>query len=84
MAEKLIPGIPHATRIAILQQTDADAKTGEDDQGTPDPAGGNQNTTVLQQVMGSDRSRNEVIQKMECKLFGFSSSIYSMMSIYPH
>lgn len=78
MAEKLIPGIPHATRIAILQQTDADAKTGEDYHGTSDSAGGNQDTTVLQQVMGSDRSRNEVIQKMECKLSGFASSIYSI------
>ena len=73
MAEKLIPGIPHATRIAILQQTDTDAKAGEDGREAFDLIDGNQNITVLQKVMGSDTSRNEVIQKMECKLPGSPS-----------
>jgi len=61
MADKLVPGIPHATRIAILQQTDADTN------GNLDPGSGNQHATVLERVMGSDTSRNEVIRKMECK-----------------
>lgn len=59
MADKLIPGIPHPTRIAILQQT-------EDDSG---PENENSDITVLQQVMGSDKSRVEVIQRMECTFF---------------
>lgn len=61
MADKLVPGIPHATRIAILQQTDADTN------GNLDPGSGNQHATVLERVMGSDTSRNEVVRKMECK-----------------
>lgn len=61
MADKLVPGIPHATRIAILQQTDADTN------GNLDPGSGSQHATVLERVMGSDTSRNEVIRKMECK-----------------
>lgn len=59
MADKLIPGIPHPTRIAILQQTE-DEKT---DVGTDTG-----HITVLEQVMGSDQTRNEVIQRMECEL----------------
>lgn len=61
MADKLVPGIPHATRIAILQQTDADTN------GNLDPGSGEQRATVLERVMGSDTSRNEVIRTMECK-----------------
>ncbi|EYE98878.1 ABC-F family ATP-binding cassette domain-containing protein [Aspergillus ruber CBS 135680] len=59
MADKLVPGIPHATRIAILQQTDADTN------GNLNPGSGEQRATVLERVMGSDTSRNEVIRTME-------------------
>lgn len=58
MADKLIPGIPHPTRIAILQQT-------EDEKIDPETETEG-NITVLEQVMGSDKSRTEVIQRMEC------------------
>lgn len=59
MAEKLIPGIPHATRMAILQQTDEqDDKTfGEDP---------NQDKTVLEAVLSSDETRNEAVRVAEC------------------
>ena len=59
MAEKLIPGIPHATRIAILQQTD------QDDQGIS--AGLAQDRTVLEHVLCSDESRNEAVRGADCK-----------------
>lgn len=59
MAEKLIPGIPHATRMAILQQTDEqDDKTfGEDP---------NQDKTVLEAVLSSDETRNEPVRMADC------------------
>lgn len=59
MAEKLIPGIPHATRMAILQQTDEqDDKTfGEDP---------NQDKTVLEAVLSSDETRNEAVRMADC------------------
>jgi hypothetical protein len=54
MAEKLIPGIPHATRIAILQQTDEDG------------AGGSTSLklekSVLESVLQSDEARNEAVR----------------------
>lgn len=60
MADKLIPGIPHATRIAILQQTD--------DQEAP---GGNASTrlekSVLESVLSSDEARNEAARTTDCK-----------------
>lgn len=59
MAEKLVPGIPHSTRIAILQQTD------DNEDEINDTA--EQHVTVLEQVMSSDNSRNEVTRKMGCK-----------------
>lgn len=61
MAEKLVPGIPHSTRIAILQQTDANEDE-TNDMGTTE-----QHATVLEQVMSSDSFRNEVTRKMGCK-----------------
>lgn len=61
MAEKLVPGIPHSTRIAILQQTDANEDEAND-MGTAE-----QHVTVLEQVMSSDSSRNEVTRRMGCK-----------------
>lgn len=58
MAEKLIPGIPHATRIAILQQTDEQ----EESYG----AVLNQDKTVLESVLSSDESRNESVRMADC------------------
>lgn len=55
MAEKLIPGIPHATRIAILQQTD-------DDNGPGGNASLKLEKTVLESVLGSDEARNEAVR----------------------
>lgn len=61
MAGKLIPGIPHATRIAILQQTDEQEETFG--------AVLNQDKTVLEAVLSSDESRNEVVRMAECGCF---------------
>jgi hypothetical protein len=58
MAEKLIPGIPHATRMAILQQTDDQ----DNDLGTAQ----SQDKTVLESVLSSDETRNEAVRMAEC------------------
>ncbi|KAJ5162025.1 hypothetical protein N7492_007417 [Penicillium capsulatum] len=58
MADKLIPGIPHATRVAILQQTD-----GDDDSGGF--VGLKLEKTVLDSVLSSDESRNEAVRTAE-------------------
>ncbi|WVN89620.1 uncharacterized protein L203_104849 [Cryptococcus depauperatus CBS 7841] len=55
IADKLIPGIPHATRIAILQQTDG----GYDTDGLKPDQG------VLESVLSSDETRNEVVRTAE-------------------
>ncbi|KAL3467538.1 P-loop containing nucleoside triphosphate hydrolase protein [Aspergillus heterothallicus] len=65
MADKLVPGIPHLTRIAILQQTDAEAQERQ-------PAFGNErqkqrddeSKPVLEYAISSDHHRNQVIGKM--------------------
>lgn len=51
MAEKLIPGIPHVTRIAILQQTDGEYTAGGTD-------GLSLEKGVLESVLSSDEARN--------------------------
>ncbi|KAF3016639.1 hypothetical protein E8E15_005091 [Penicillium rubens] len=58
MAEKLIPGIPHSTRMAILQQTDEhdDKPFGEDP---------NRDKTALEAVLSSDETRNEAVRMAE-------------------
>ncbi|GAQ10335.1 ABC transporter F family member 3 [Aspergillus lentulus] len=63
MADKLVPGIPHPTRIAILQQTEAEDEVPtfqceEEDRDRRD-------LPVLEYVMSSDRFRNEVVRKMD-------------------
>ncbi|KAJ5764870.1 hypothetical protein N7520_004429 [Penicillium odoratum] len=55
MAEKLIPGIPHATRIAILQQTDDQDECGS-------TYGLRLDKSVLESVLGSDEARNEAVR----------------------
>lgn len=77
MAEKLVPGIPHSSRIAILQQTDADTN------GSLDLGGGSQHSTVLERVMGSDTSRNEVIRKMERESFDLFQYIHTDTETLP-
>lgn len=59
MADKLVPGIPHSTRISILQQTDT-----SDREGSEKNTAETQDKTVLQYVMSSDNHRNEVIRNM--------------------
>ncbi|OQD82238.1 hypothetical protein PENANT_c022G00085 [Penicillium antarcticum] len=63
MAEKLIPGIPHATRMAILQQTDDQ----DNELGTVT----NQDKTVLESVLSSDESRNEAVRMADYLLKSF-------------
>ncbi|QRD88115.1 putative ABC ATPase [Aspergillus flavus] len=62
MADKLVPGIPHSTRIAILQQTETASE--EDVKDFAAEEAENKHKTVLQYVLSSDHSRNEVVQKM--------------------
>ncbi|CAN8102874.1 unnamed protein product [Discula destructiva] len=64
IAERLIPGVPEETRIAILQQTDA----GEPDAGEPDAGDGppketvlsGMGRTVLEEVMERATSKDEL------------------------
>lgn len=60
MAEKLIPGIPHATRIAILQQTDEESSLGGN-------ASLKLGKTVLESVLSSDEARNETVRLVNGK-----------------
>ncbi|KAL2864773.1 ABC-F family ATP-binding cassette domain-containing protein [Aspergillus lucknowensis] len=65
MADKLVPGIPHLTRIAILQQTDTEAQEGlqtfgKGGQGQRD----DESKPVLEYAISSDHHRNEVVAKM--------------------
>ncbi|KAL4989192.1 P-loop containing nucleoside triphosphate hydrolase protein [Aspergillus falconensis] len=65
MADKLVPGIPHSTRIAILQQTDTDTQDGHGafDERSED-LGAKEKKSVSDYVMSSDHHRNEVTRKM--------------------
>lgn len=71
MAEKLIPGIPHATRITLLQQTDVEGQDDglEDAHSGGTVAGGNTDKTVLEYAMTSDSLTNDIIQKANCKSY---------------
>ena len=60
MADKLIPGIPHVTRIAILQQTGVDDESGGYGRLRLDK-------TVLDAVLSSDETRNEAVFTAECE-----------------
>ena len=68
MAEKLIPGIPHATRIAILQQSDH-----QFDQASRNPDFNSEHQerpedkTVLEHVMSGDRSRNDLLHRVNSR-----------------
>ncbi|KAI1936054.1 hypothetical protein LOZ66_004972 [Ophidiomyces ophidiicola] len=68
MAEKLIPGIPNVVKIAIIQQTDAEEcnleasslSSGHDEKSSHEKTP----KTVLQQVLESDESRNDIMRKI--------------------
>ena len=70
MAQKLIPGLSHDTRIAILQQTDTDEKspspesqpTQNSDTAVPVTFS---SKPVLQHVVESDLSRNVILHDLK-------------------
>ncbi|KAJ5901603.1 hypothetical protein N7495_002131 [Penicillium taxi] len=66
MAEKLIPGIPHATRIAILQQTN-------DNDDFESTIGPKSDKTVLESVFSSDEVRNEAVRTAHLLSTSFES-----------
>ncbi|EZF34717.1 hypothetical protein H109_00296 [Trichophyton interdigitale MR816] len=75
MADRLIPGLPERVKIAILQQTDAEIDTDSDPvslavRGTEalhvnDEPSKKEPKTVIQQVVQSDTSRNEITRKVK-------------------
>lgn len=91
MAEKLIPGLPPDTRIALLQQTSTHEQESTTDcrstQGIQSDSSANSaNKTVLQQVIESDVSRNIVLQDLKGKfwliLWMASQYIYSSADLF--
>lgn len=69
MADKLVPGIPHLTRMAILQQTDAEAQEGLQAFGDESQKHRHdESKPILEYAISSDHHRNEVIGKMNCKI----------------
>ncbi|KAL4788567.1 P-loop containing nucleoside triphosphate hydrolase protein [Aspergillus varians] len=71
MADKLVPGIPHSTRIAILQQTDADTHESFVDGSRKQEE--RESKPVLDYVMSSDHHRNDVTEKMNFLLKSFET-----------
>lgn len=74
IAEKLIPGIPEGTRIALLQQSrlvDAD-----DDASNDTEAAGKQQgeQSVLQEVVNRAIARDTIEQEIKCKFMQESSA----------
>lgn len=72
MAEKLIPGLPDSIKISLLQQTDEldDLQSESPDVSSLslDPEKtekARKKKTVLQTVLQSDQSRNEVTRKIQ-------------------
>ena len=62
MAEKLIPGISHATRIAILQQSENELN---DISQSVDAGENARDKSVLEYAMSGDGSRNEILRKLD-------------------
>ncbi|PYH92552.1 P-loop containing nucleoside triphosphate hydrolase protein [Aspergillus ellipticus CBS 707.79] len=73
MADKLVPGIPHATRIAILQQTDTATQSSLDTPDSDTDASDRKGKPVLEYVLSSDDHKNEVAQKMDLLSRSFES-----------
>ncbi|PYH49381.1 ABC-F family ATP-binding cassette domain-containing protein [Aspergillus saccharolyticus JOP 1030-1] len=69
IADKLVPGIPHATRIAILQQTEG----GSDDGIQEAEADKRLEQPVLDFVLAGDEYKNEVVKKMSILSKSFES-----------
>lgn len=79
MAEKLVPGIPHATRIAIMQQSDNEVDGDEPGAGSST----REDKTVLEHVMSGDGSRNDLLQRIDCEYFSivaFPANIPAVLS----
>lgn len=75
MAEKLIPGIPFSTRIAILQQTDAEIGQENEEIGKVAdelrenklfPNEEEKQKTALEQVIFSDTARTDLQRRINC------------------
>ena len=61
IADKLIPGIPEKTRVAILQQTDVgDATVDETPKRTVTDVGEERGPTVLEEVIERATARNKL------------------------
>ncbi|KAK7447506.1 hypothetical protein CaCOL14_008578 [Colletotrichum acutatum] len=82
IAEKLIPGIPEATRISLLQQTsisdtDSDVRPEDNDSTiTPSPADGSiqSSRTVLEHVIEQATARSDVEQDIRALSDGINST----------
>ncbi|KAK1635132.1 ABC transporter [Colletotrichum phormii] len=82
IAEKLIPGIPEATRISLLQQTsisdtDSDVRPEDDDSiTTPTPVDGSAQSsrTVLEHVIEQATARSDVEQEIRALSDGINST----------
>ena len=73
MAEKLIPGISHATRIAILQQSENELN---DISQSVDAGENARDKSVLEYAMSGDGSRNEILRKLDGMEWQFQRSFY--------
>lgn len=71
MADKLVPGIPHPTRIAILQQTEIEDEVRTSGEQCEGEDRDRRNLPVLEYVMSSDRFRNDAVRKMNRKAASF-------------
>jgi hypothetical protein len=70
IAEKLIPGIPYLTRIAILQQTGVSASANSQASGSLEQASAPQaslSRTVLEEVIEKAISKDEVQKEIDGK-----------------
>lgn len=66
ISEKLIPGIPEKTRVAILQQTNAsDSNTDVlPEDALPQGKGSGSGRTVIEEVIDKATARNELKQEI--------------------
>ncbi|OJK04553.1 hypothetical protein ASPACDRAFT_49025 [Aspergillus aculeatus ATCC 16872] len=69
IADKLVPGIPHATRIAIMQQTD----DGSDEEAQEDRSDKRQHLPILEYVLAGNEYKNEIMRKMNILSKSFES-----------
>ncbi|KAK8128344.1 hypothetical protein PG984_009452 [Apiospora sp. TS-2023a] len=75
IAEKLIPGIPEETRVAILQQTEVDdSKAKEMLPDIPSPRTRNEDRSVISEVIERATARSEVQNEIELLTNAIGSS----------